>query len=92
LFFISPVLIPLQELVFFSQLKDKLIKFLIIDLDSSQFKDISLQLIDDDILLTTLNLGHLISSDCCLAVVKILAVHLNTKFLFILITNCDYLF
>lgn len=54
---------------------------MVVDLHSFELKHLSLQLVDDDVLLVVFRLCELIGPDCRLGVIQVLAVHLILNFI-----------
>lgn len=81
LLLLGSILILLQQLILLPKFEDEGIEFLVIDLHTFELKHLSLELVDDDVLLVVLRLCKLVGPDRCLRVIQILAVHLILNFI-----------
>ena len=81
LLLLGAVLVLLQQLVLLAELEDECIELLVIHLHSLQLEHLSLELVDDDVLLVVLRLRELVGPHCRLRVIQVLAVHLILNFI-----------
>lgn len=71
----STILILRKELILLSELEDKGVEFLIVNLDSFEVEDLSLERVDDDVFLIIFFTSQVVGPDSSFSVVKVFAVH-----------------